>query len=105
MLDSFVQGLELAVEIFPLDLQRSIVFSRHYLENSVHKPLSILQYRPTLTFLKFNHVTIFYQFIGEYLELKIKKSIEKLDLIVNWAIPENIHTPPMDDIGNPVENA
>ena len=22
-----------------------------------------------------------------------------------WAIPENIHTTPMDDIGNPVENA
>ena len=22
-----------------------------------------------------------------------------------WAIPENIHTPPMDDIGNPVRNA
>ena len=25
--------------------------------------------------------------------------------ILNWAIPENIHTPPMDDIGNPVRNA
>ena len=23
----------------------------------------------------------------------------------NWAIPENIHIPPMDDIGNPAENA
>ena len=22
-----------------------------------------------------------------------------------WTIPENIHTPHMDDIGNPVENA
>ena len=22
-----------------------------------------------------------------------------------WAIPENIHNPPMDDIGNPVRNA
>ena len=23
---------------------------------------------------------------------------------IYWAIPENIHTPPMDDIGNPVIN-
>ena len=25
--------------------------------------------------------------------------------MIHWAIPENIHTPPMDDIGNPVGNA
>ena len=29
----------------------------------------------------------------------------KSDLSFNWAVPENIHTPPMDDIGNPVVNA
>ena len=27
------------------------------------------------------------------------------NLYFHWAIPENIHTPPMDDIGNPVRNA
>ena len=25
--------------------------------------------------------------------------------VPNWAIPENIHTSPMDDIGNPVVSA
>ena len=29
----------------------------------------------------------------------------EVNLSQHWAIPENIHTPPMDDIGNPVINA
>ena len=42
--------------------------------------------------------------------LKRFNSVQKVSCLKQnqkweWAIPENIHTPPMDDIGDPVVNA
>ena len=37
--------------------------------------------------------------------LFVQQCVKKLLFSVYWAIPENIHTHPMDNIGNPVRNA